>query len=160
MTLIEFFFLLLVPTVVPTTEEERELNTDALLNRERRKKRARESLDVKAPTLEEGQLIHNLFMDRRRQQPAPGQSFDLQSTKRQSVIVMQPQKRNIHNKIFGGYLMRLAFEHAWATAWVFTGAQPHFRAVDEINFLQPVEIGTICTFNSSTQGRAFDSVLF
>lgn len=120
------------------------------MNRERRKKRVRESLDVKAPTAEESQIIHNLFMDRRKQQVAAGASFDMQSTRRQSVVVMQPQKRNIHHKIFGGYLMRLAFEHGWASAWIFAGLQPHVRAVDEINFLQPVEIGNICTFNSST----------
>jgi acyl-CoA hydrolase len=42
-------------------------------------------------------------------------------------------------------------EQAFATAYLFTGERPVFRAVDEINFLQAVNIGTICTFNSRSQ---------
>jgi acyl-CoA hydrolase len=53
--------------------------------------------------------------------------------------------------------MRLAMEQAFAAAYLFTGERPVFRAIDEINFLQPVSIGTICTFNS--RSCAFNSNL-
>lgn len=41
-------------------------------------------------------------------------------------------------------------EQAWATAFLFSGVPTMFRAVDEINFIAPVDIGTVCVFNSST----------
>jgi acyl-CoA hydrolase len=40
-------------------------------------------------------------------------------------------------------------EQAWATAYLYSGKAPHFRAVDDINFISPVDIGTVCAFNSS-----------
>jgi acyl-coenzyme A thioesterase 9 len=68
---------------------------------------------------------------------------------RSSVFVMQPQKRNIHNKVFGGYLMRLAFEQAWSSAYIFSGSLPSFIACDDIAFLLPVSLGTLVTFDNT-----------
>lgn len=48
----------------------------------------------------------------------------------ESTVLMQPQERNIHNKIFGGFLMRKAFELAWSTAYVFSSQKPILLAVD------------------------------
>lgn len=73
----------------------------------------------------------------------------MENTFRSSVFVMQPQKRNIHNKVFGGYLMRLAFEQAWCSAYIFSGSRPFFLACDDISFLLPVPLGTLVTFDST-----------
>ncbi len=64
-----------------------------------------ESLTLKPPTVEERLLLHNLFMNKGK----TATEVDMSSTAYQSMIVMHPQKRNIHNKVFGGYLMRLAY---------------------------------------------------
>lgn len=74
-------------------------------SRELRKKRVQESLTLKPPTVEERLLLHNLFMNKGK----TATEVDMSSTAYQSMIVMHPQKRNIHNKVFGGYLMRLAY---------------------------------------------------
>lgn len=73
----------------------------------------------------------------------------MHNTFRSSVFVMQPQKRNIHNKVFGGYLMRLAFEQAWCSAYIFSGALPSFIACDDIAFILPVPLGTLVTFDGT-----------
>jgi len=75
--------------------------------------------------------------------------INMEHTFRSSVFVMQPQKRNIHNKVFGGYLMRLAFEQAWCSAYIFSGTLPSFIACDDISFLLPVPLGTLVTFDNT-----------
>jgi acyl-coenzyme A thioesterase 9 len=40
--------------------------------------------------------------------------------------------------MFGGFLMKCAFELAFATAYTSGGCRPLFKEVDEIAFLQPV----------------------
>ena len=49
----------------------------------------------------------------------PEDSVWLESTALKNAIVCFPEKRNIHNKIFGGYVMRKAYELAWANATIF-----------------------------------------
>ncbi|XP_072440777.1 acyl-coenzyme A thioesterase 9, mitochondrial-like isoform X2 [Chiloscyllium punctatum] len=58
------------------------------------------------------------------------------------------QERNIFNKIFGGFLMRKAFELAWANACVYGNSRPHAIAVDDILFQKPVEIGSLLYLSS------------
>jgi acyl-coenzyme A thioesterase 9 len=71
-------------------------------------------------------------------------SIQMSATKMQNALIAQPQTRNMHNRIFGGFLMRRAFELAFANAYVFGGARPVFREVDEISFAAPVDVGTCC----------------
>ena len=44
--------------------------------------------------------------------------------------------------------MRRAFELAWASAHLHARCRPVFRALDDITFLTPVEIGSIIKFES------------
>lgn len=53
-------------------------------------------------------------------------------------LICQPQQRNTHGRIFGGFLMRKAAELAFSTAYAFAGAAPRFKEVDRVDFLKPV----------------------
>ena len=72
-------------------------------------------------------------------------SIQMSATRMQNAMIAQPQVRNLHNRIFGGFLMRRAFELAFANAYVFGGARPIFKEVDEISFAAPVDVGTLCS---------------
>ena len=37
-----------------------------------------------------------------------------------TVRICYPEQKNLYNKIFGGFLMRQAFELAWANACVYS----------------------------------------
>ena len=63
------------------------------------------------------------------------------STRLSNILLTQPQHRNTAGRVFGGFLMRRAFELAFSTCYVFAGARPHFLAIDEVTFKLPVEIG-------------------
>ena len=60
----------------------------------------------------------------------------------------QPEARNIHNKIFGGWLMRQAVELAWSCACLITGGKHRILFVDDIMFKEPVEIGSVLMLHS------------
>lgn len=66
----------------------------------------------------------------------------------QNSLICQPQQRNIHGRIFGGFLMRRAFELAYATAYAFAGSAPCFVEVDHVDFLKPVDVGNFLRLKS------------
>ena len=75
-------------------------------------------------------------------------SILMMATRRENAEIAQPQVRNLANRIFGGFLMRRAFELAYATCYVFGGARPRFVELDEVSFQSPVNVGDLTIFNS------------
>ena len=73
----------------------------------------------------------------------------MRSSTRQSTLLMHPQSRNVHNNIFGGYLMREAFELAWNITFLFCKKRPQFISMDHMYFYKPVEIGSIVSFTGA-----------
>ncbi|KAJ4001152.1 Thioesterase/thiol ester dehydrase-isomerase [Lentinula boryana] len=69
-------------------------------------------------------------------------------TRIERCMLMFPQERNVHQKIFGGYLMRLAYELGFSNASMFCRGRVRFLALDEISFKLPVPIGSILRLNS------------
>ena len=74
---------------------------------------------------------------------APAQDVAMDATRTENMFVAQPQQRNLSGRIFGGFLLRRAFELAFATTYVFGGAKPKFHSVADMNFLRPVEVGDL-----------------
>ncbi|KAJ3825325.1 Thioesterase/thiol ester dehydrase-isomerase [Lentinula raphanica] len=69
-------------------------------------------------------------------------------TRVERCMLMFPQERNVHQKIFGGYLMRLAYELGFSNASMFCRGRVRFLALDEISFKLPVPIGSILRLES------------
>ncbi|THH16286.1 hypothetical protein EW146_g4324 [Bondarzewia mesenterica] len=69
-------------------------------------------------------------------------------TKVERTMLMFPQERNVHQKIFGGYLMRLAYELGFSNARLFTRERVRFLSLDNISFARPVPIGSILRLTS------------
>ncbi|KAJ4464742.1 HotDog domain-containing protein [Lentinula edodes] len=69
-------------------------------------------------------------------------------TRIERCMLMFPQERNVHQKIFGGYLMRLAYELGFSNASMFCRGRVRFLGLDEISFKLPVPIGSILRLNS------------
>jgi acyl-coenzyme A thioesterase 9 len=72
----------------------------------------------------------------------------MENTVISSTHFCHPQERNIHNFIFGGYLMREAYEIAFSCASMFIQDRPVFVSMDEISFKKPVKIGSILQFTA------------
>lgn len=67
-------------------------------------------------------------------------SILLKYTCLENSLICQPQQKNIHGRIFGGFLMHRAFELAFSTAYAFAGMMPSFVEADHVDFLKPVSV--------------------
>eukprot|EP00897_Mesotaenium_endlicherianum_P010863 jgi/Mesen1/9805/ME000007S09857 len=72
----------------------------------------------------------------------------MRDTQLEYALICQPQQRNTAGRIFGGFLMRRAFELAFSTCYVFCGSRPLFLEVDLVDFRRPVDIGNLLRFRS------------
>uniref|UniRef100_A0A8C1GS86 Acyl-CoA thioesterase 9, tandem duplicate 2 n=1 Tax=Cyprinus carpio TaxID=7962 RepID=A0A8C1GS86_CYPCA len=125
------------------------------INKTRRVELSTASLLKVAPTAEERTLVHNLFLntlDTRRMsfrgRILPPNSVWMEDAKLKGLEICHPEERNIFNRIFGGFLMRKAYELGRANACAFAGCRPTVVAVDDILFRKPVEIGSLLLLSS------------
>ncbi|PRP85379.1 acyl-coenzyme A thioesterase 9, mitochondrial-like [Planoprotostelium fungivorum] len=140
-----------LPPLLLKTEQEKVLFARGEANSRERKLEAARSLEITPPNIEENAYIHGIHRDTQNKirEGRLGMEWSMmKSAKNSSLVLMQPQSRNIHNKIFGGYLMRKAFELAWSSTFIFTGVAPSFSGMDDTSFVAPVEIGDSVMFTS------------
>ncbi len=125
------------------TDNEKRRFEHAQVRQEKRRALSQSNYLITPPTAEESILLHDLFLKIKNKQI---DGILISETQKQSIILMHPQDRNIHNKIFGGHTMRLSFELAWNIAYLFVQHRLLFVTVDHVYFYQPVEIGSIMQF--------------
>ncbi|XP_028780139.1 acyl-coenzyme A thioesterase 9, mitochondrial-like isoform X2 [Neltuma alba] len=139
----------LINQISPETEHERFLWEEAeQRNRLRKLKRAEYNHVQNGDTarlcslLAEGRIFSDMPALANRD------SILMKDTRLENSFICQPQQRNIHGRIFGGFLMRRAFELAFSTAYVFAGAAPRFLEVDHVDFFKPVDVGNFLRLKS------------
>jgi acyl-coenzyme A thioesterase 9 len=152
-----------VPVLVPSSVSEEALARAGALAAAERKARGATSLFRVPPTAEELSVLHELFLeavgvdvgtagadegwaraaDQLHKAPRGRGVVFTDATRMTSTLVTMPQDRNIYGKMFGGFLMRAAYEVAWACGWRATGAAPRFSALDAVTFRAPVDVGTL-----------------
>uniref|UniRef100_A0A671T2H2 Acyl-coenzyme A thioesterase 9, mitochondrial-like n=1 Tax=Sinocyclocheilus anshuiensis TaxID=1608454 RepID=A0A671T2H2_9TELE len=136
----------------PEGLEEEAIFHQSEVNKTKRVELSTASLLKVAPTAEERTLIHNLFLNtldtRFRGRILPPNSVWMEDAKLKGLEICHPEERNIFNRIFGGFLMRKAYELGRANACAFAGCRPTVVAVDDILFRKPVEIGSLLLLSS------------
>ncbi|KAL6548660.1 Acyl-coenzyme A thioesterase 4, mitochondrial [Orobanche gracilis] len=140
----------IINQISPETEREKLLCEEA---EQRNKSRKEKKGEVKKEINDEEMKRLNEMLSEGRvfcDMPALADrdSILIKDTCLQNSLMCQPQQRNIHGRIFGGFLMRRAFELAFATAYSFAGSAPCFLEVDHVDFLKPVDVGNFLRFNS------------
>lgn len=117
---------------------------------------ARSDLYKSPPSKDERLVIHQLWLETNEYQDngygthvePPSDIIWMEDTIMESITVCFPSERNVHNKIFGGYLMRLAHELSFANGSVFTQSRPSYVSLDDFSFKKPVNIGSILKLTS------------
>ncbi|XP_059170721.1 acyl-coenzyme A thioesterase 9, mitochondrial-like isoform X2 [Physella acuta] len=140
----------------PQTEEEIELFKLGEENKKIRQREGMQSLLKTPPTEEERLTIHDLFLSTVdlnsgtfKVRVKPENSVWMDETIKKSLIICHPEQRNLYNKIFGGFLMRKAYELAWANTSFHAKTRPNIcKIVDNIVFRRPVEIGSLLFLSS------------
>lgn len=67
----------------------------------------------------------------------------ISQTRVENSLLCQPQQRNMADRIFGGFLMRRAFELAFSACYLHGGSRPHFVELERVEFVTPVDIGDL-----------------
>ncbi|KAK1411266.1 hypothetical protein QVD17_37813 [Tagetes erecta] len=141
----------IINQVTPETEKEKLLWQEAEERNKLRKER-RVQQKKKIEHEKEAERLNALLAEGRVFIDMPAladrDSILIQDTCLQNSLVCMPQQRNTHGRIFGGFLMRRAFELAFATAYAFAGRAPLFLEVDHVDFLKPVDVGNFLRFKS------------
>ena len=154
-----------VPRLAPATPRELQLHEAGRLASEARRAARGAGLDRVPPSAAELGMVHTLFQELGARQAGGGRSggggggsgsggsgatrvMMMDDTLLTSSEITMPQDRNVHGKVFGGWLMRRAFETAWAAGWRATGTLPKFLALDDISFDHPVEVGSLVRFDA------------
>ncbi|EGR29563.1 thioesterase family protein, putative [Ichthyophthirius multifiliis] len=118
-------------------------------NTQIRKSQKNLSLQNKAPNQEEIQGIHEFFTNSETFKQNQESYVDLKQTQLVKNILTHKQDRNIHGKIFGGNLMREAFEIGWLVGLIHSqGDFPVTYNIDDFQFLKPVPVGSVLNFEA------------
>ncbi|XP_048773344.1 acyl-coenzyme A thioesterase 9, mitochondrial-like isoform X2 [Ostrea edulis] len=140
----------------PQTPEEEKIFQLGEANKVVRQDEAKRNLLKTHPSEAEREIIHQKFLQTLdpnfqtfRQRVKPENSVWMEDTILKNLHICFPESRNLYNKIFGGYLMRKAYELAWANAALFCSSR-NFNViiVDDIAFLKSVEIRSLLLMSS------------
>lgn len=141
-----------VNPLVTRTDKEKKISEYAQDCKSHKKLIGESALSKAPPTEDERLTLHDIYMNyskgNKMPSVAPENTVWMEDTKLQSVFLMQPQDRNIHNKVFGGYLMRRAYELAHATGSVYARSPVKLLSLDEIVFKKPVPVGSLLNLSS------------
>ncbi|KIY62154.1 Thioesterase/thiol ester dehydrase-isomerase [Cylindrobasidium torrendii FP15055 ss-10] len=117
----------------------------------RRSSLAARSLDRVPPSSVEASYLHSHFLKYGKDalpRDADWERVWMGDTKAEKCMLMFPQERNVHGKVFGGYLMRMAYELGFANGSMFVQGPMSFLSLDSISFAAPVPIGSILRLSS------------
>uniref|UniRef100_A0ACD5XXW7 Uncharacterized protein n=1 Tax=Avena sativa TaxID=4498 RepID=A0ACD5XXW7_AVESA len=140
----------------PETERETQLYEEGEAQDKLRKKKREEQKGMHGNVLHkfnaEAVRLNALLAEGRVFSDLPAladrDSILMKDTRLETSLICQPQQRNLHGRIFGGFLMHRAFELAFSTAYAFVGQRPCFLEVDHVDFLKPVDVGDFLRFKS------------
>ncbi|KAF8183880.1 Thioesterase/thiol ester dehydrase-isomerase [Mycena galopus ATCC 62051] len=152
------------PLIISTAEEQALCSMGEDMKK-RRQSQALRSLSRVPPSSTEAAALHSFYL--KYGQNAKEEHEErvwLGDTKVEKTMLMFPQERNVHQKIFGGYLMRLAYELGFSNSSLFMrGGHVRFLSLDGIAFAQPVPIGSILRLTSyvlhSTSSAEFPMIV-
>lgn len=132
---------------IPSLEYESNIEKERYEVAIERRKKYREQIDAleEPPSKKEYQMLRELH---KAQEKDNFNGLLAGEQIRNSVERMYPDLENVPHKIFGGYVIRRAFELALIQAEEILPDRPVFVRVNRINFLQPIRIGDKLDFTS------------
>lgn len=93
------------------------------------------------PNSEESKELHSIFL-KSIQENSEEEVINLGGTRVEKINLKHRQDRNIHGKVFGGYVMRESLELAVVCAYkIGAGKMPLIYHIDDVNFILPIDVG-------------------
>lgn len=134
----------------PASEEEEKILSGGLARKKQRLLNKNKSLRKVIPTDIEQRLIHDLFL---RTMPIdevsltrrvlPKNCLWMEACTLSNIIFSHPENRNLHHKVFGGFIMRQATELSWVLAFLFSKYRPELKHISDINFHKAIDVNSL-----------------
>lgn len=141
--------------IKPANEEEENILSGGLVRKKQRLLSKNKSLRKVIPTDIEQKTVHDLFL---RTMPLdevtltkgilPKSCIWMENCTLSNIIFSHPENRNLHNKVFGGFIMRQATELSWVLALLFSKYRPELKHISDINFHKPIDVNSLIRMNA------------
>ncbi|XP_048520925.1 acyl-coenzyme A thioesterase 9, mitochondrial isoform X1 [Dendroctonus ponderosae] len=146
----------MVNPIDPANEREKTI----LAGGEDRKKRRLEigfaHVSKQVPSAQEQKLLHSMYIKTTdpsdismSKRVLPANSAWMSSSKVSNVILAQPEDRNLHNTVFGGFIMRHATELSWIASYMYCKYRPRTRSMSDISFKQPIAVNSLIQMHAT-----------
>ncbi|XP_036332473.1 acyl-coenzyme A thioesterase 9, mitochondrial-like isoform X1 [Rhagoletis pomonella] len=144
-----------VNPIEPATDEERKILSGGEERKKRRQIIQAQSIFRVEPNDFEQTLMYDIYKRttdtntmelNKRLLPANARWMSEWSTV--TTIPSFPENRNAHNKVFGGFLMRLALENSWTAAFLYCCGRPKLLHICDISFEKPVPVSSFIKLTS------------
>ncbi|CAH1997351.1 unnamed protein product [Acanthoscelides obtectus] len=110
----------IVNSIIPANEREKQILAGGETRKKRRQELQKKNLAKVIPDAEEQKTVHDLFVRTvessdvsLRNRVLPADCIWMSDATISNVIFSQPEDRNLHNTVFGGFMMRQALELSW-----------------------------------------------
>ncbi|EAR89305.1 acyl-CoA thioester hydrolase (macronuclear) [Tetrahymena thermophila SB210] len=110
-----------------------------------RLKQKNNNLIKNPPTAEESLLLHKIWQLTKQ---SPKSFTRIKHTQTSKQIVMHHQDKNIYMKVFGGVVLREAYDSAFSAIYLFSGEEPELFHIDDVSFLTGVDIGSLVNYHA------------
>jgi len=135
-----------IPPLSLESQPEEDLFAMGQAHKQRKALEAQTSLEKVPPTSSEATLLHELWLsDQSRDRR---DTVKIEDTVLCTTSHMHPQQRNVHMKVFGGYLIRSSYETAWMAAAIYANQPVTFLSLDALSFHLPVSIGAVLSLTT------------
>lgn len=136
--------------IKPANEREKEILSGGIQRKQKRLIAGQQSLKKVIPNEVEQLVIHNLFQSTMSADDVslmkltlPPDSQWMEKCTLSNIIFSHPENRNLHNSVFGGFIMRNAFELSLALAFLFSKHRPTLKHISDIVFHKPIEVSSL-----------------
>lgn len=145
-----------VNAIEPADEREKTILSGGEDRKKRRLEIGNTHVSKHVPTPEEQKLLHAIYM--KTTDPSdismssrflPANCAWMRSTRVSNVILAQPEDRNLHNTVFGGFIMRQATELSWIASYMFCKYRPRTRSMSDIQFKHPIAVNSLIQMHAT-----------
>lgn len=136
--------------LLAANEREKQILAGGEQRKNRRVKVAKEHLTKVIPTEDEQKTIHDLYLRtinvnevNLKYRKLPGNGVWMEFCTLSNMIFSQPEDRNLHNTVFGGFIMRQATELSWSLGYLFSKHRPSLMTISDISFHRPIAVNSL-----------------
>ncbi|RZC37772.1 hypothetical protein BDFB_000389 [Asbolus verrucosus] len=139
----------IVNPIVPADDREKEILSGGEMRKKNRMALQKLHVTKVIPDDEEQRIIHDLYMRTKLNDVSlmkvvlPSGGVWMEECTLSNTIFSQPENRNLHNTVFGGFIMRQAAELSWVLGYKFSKYRPKVKSISDINFNKPIAVNSL-----------------